>query len=216
MINKSLNDVIEVITPSGVKEYQINLISFLLDYGQDRKSNNYRIGSGWLYCGNLCSKSWSLPLMISGLEQGGQLMITTDVENYPGFENPIQGPLAYGSNENQAQAFGTRIKNDFVKEITFEKRPFELITEKESINSHSVIIATGAQAKWLNVKGEKEFMGYGVSACATCDGFFKGKEVAVIGGGNTAAEESLFLSNLCEKVYLIHRRNKLRAEYFTR
>ena len=115
--------------------------------------------------------------------------------------------------KNQAQAFGTRIKNDFVKEITFEKRPFELITEKESINSHSVIIATGAQAKWLNVKGEKEFMGYGVSACATCDGFFfKGKEVAVIGGGNTAAEESLFLSNLCEKVYLIHRRNKLRAE----
>ena len=93
-----------------------------------------------------------------------------------------------------------------------KKRPFELITEKESINSHSVIIATGAQAKWLNVKGEKEFMGYGVSACATCDGFFKGKEVAVIGGGNTAAEESLFLSNLCEKVYLIHRRNKLRAE----
>ena len=153
------------------------------------------------------------PLMISGLEQGGQLMITTDVENYPGFENPIQGPWLMDQMKNQAQAFGTRIKNDFVKEITFEKRPFELITEKESINSHSVIIATGAQAKWLNVKGEKEFMGYGVSACATCDGFFfKGKEVAVIGGGNTAAEESLFLSNLCEKVYLIHRRNKLRAE----
>ena len=153
------------------------------------------------------------PLMISGLEQGGQLMITTDVENYPGFENPIQGPWLMDQMKNQAQAFGTRIKNDFVKEITFEKRPFELITEKESIKSHSVIIATGAQAKWLNVKGEKEFMGYGVSACATCDGFFfKGKEVAVIGGGNTAAEESLFLSNLCEKVYLIHRRNKLRAE----
>ena len=112
------------------------------------------------------------PLMISGLEQGGQLMITTDVENYPGFENPIQGPWLMDQMKNQAQAFGTRIKNDFVKEITFEKRPFELITEKESINSHSVIIATGAQAKWLNVKGEKEFMGYGVSACATCDGFF--------------------------------------------
>ena len=153
------------------------------------------------------------PFDDSGLEQGGQLMITTDVENYPGFENPIQGPWLMDQMKNQAQAFGTRIKNDFVKEITFEKRPFELITEKESIKSHSVIIATGAQAKWLNVKGEKEFMGYGVSACATCDGFFfKGKEVAVIGGGNTAAEESLFLSNLCEKVYLIHRRNKLRAE----
>ncbi len=153
------------------------------------------------------------PLMISGLEQGGQLMITTDVENFPGFENPIQGPWLMEQMKNQAQVFGTRIKNDFVKEITFEKRPFELITEKELIKSHSVIIATGAQAKWLNIKGEKEFMGYGVSACATCDGFFfKDKEVAVIGGGNTAAEESLFLSNLCKKVYLIHRRNKLRAE----
>ena len=93
----------------------------MLDYGQDRKSNNYRIGSGWLYCGNLCSKSWSLPFDDFRLEQGGQLTITTDVENYPGFENPIQGPWLMDQMKNQAQAFGTRIKNDFVKEITFEE-----------------------------------------------------------------------------------------------
>ena len=151
--------------------------------------------------------------MVSGLEQGGQLMITTDVENYPGFENPIQGPWLMEQMKNQAKAFGTKIILDHVKEIKIESRPFELLTENSSIKSHTVIIATGAKARWLNIKGEQEFMGLGVSACATCDGFFfKDKEVAVVGGGNTAVEEALFLSNLCKRVNLIHRRDKLRAE----
>ena len=153
------------------------------------------------------------PLMISGLEQGGQLMITTDVENYPGFEKPIQGPWLMEQMKNQAKSFGTRILVDFVKDIDLKTLPFKLKTEKEVIKSNSIVIATGAKANWLNIKGEQEFMGFGVSACATCDGFFfKGKDVAVVGGGNTAVEEALFLSNLCRKVYLIHRRDKLRAE----
>ena len=153
------------------------------------------------------------PLMISGLEQGGQLMITTDVENYPGFEKPIQGPWLMEQMKNQAKSFGTRILLDFVKDIDLETLPFKLKTEKEVIKSNTIVIATGAKANWLNIKGEQEFMGFGVSACATCDGFFfKNKDVAVVGGGNTAVEEALFLSNLCRKVYIIHRRDKLRAE----
>ena len=153
------------------------------------------------------------PLMISGLEQGGQLMITTDVENYPGFEKPIQGPWLMEQMKNQAESFGTRILVDFVKDVDLETLPFKIKTEKQVIKSNSIVIATGAKANWLNVKGENEFMGFGVSACATCDGFFfKGKDVAVVGGGNTAVEEALFLSNLCSKVYIIHRRDKLRAE----
>ena len=152
------------------------------------------------------------PLMVSGLEQGGQLMITTDVENYPGFEKPIQGPWLMEQMKNQAKSFGTRILVDFVKDVDLETLPFKIKTEKQLIKSNSIVIATGAKANWLNIKGEHEFMGFGVSACATCDGFFKGKDVAVVGGGNTAVEEALFLSNLCRKVYIIHRRDKLRAE----
>ena len=153
------------------------------------------------------------PLMISGLEQGGQLMITTDVENYPGFEKPIQGPWLMEQMKNQAESFGTRILLDFVKDVDLETLPFKLKTEKDVIKSNTIVIATGAKANWLNIKGEQEFMGFGVSACATCDGFFfKNKDVAVVGGGNTAVEEALFLSNLCRKVYIIHRRDKLRAE----
>ncbi len=153
------------------------------------------------------------PLMISGLEQGGQLMITTDVENYPGFEKPVQGPWLMEQMKNQAESFGTRILFDFVKDVNLETVPFKLKTEKLEIKSNSIVIATGAKANWLDIKGEQEFMGFGVSACATCDGFFfKDKDVAVVGGGNTAVEEALFLSNLCRKVFLIHRRDKLRAE----
>ncbi len=153
------------------------------------------------------------PLMISGLEQGGQLMITTDVENYPGFEKPVQGPWLMEQMKNQAESFGTRILLDFVKDVDLETLPFKLKTEKQVIKSNSIVIATGAKANWLNIKGEQEFMGFGVSACATCDGFFfKGKNVAVVGGGNTAVEEALFLSNLCKKVFVIHRRETLRAE----
>ena len=153
------------------------------------------------------------PLMISGLEQGGQLMITTDVENYPGFEKPVHGPWLMEQMKNQAKSFGTRILVDFVKDVDLNSLPFKLKTEKEVIKSNSIVIATGAKANWLNIKGEQEFMGFGVSACATCDGFFfKDKDVAVVGGGNTAVEEALFLSNLCRKVHIIHRRDKLRAE----
>ena len=153
------------------------------------------------------------PLLISGLEPGGQLTITTEVENFPGFEDPIQGPWLMEQMKKQAEAYGTRIITDYVKKVDFTNLNHEVQTEKGEFQSHTVIIATGAKAKWLNVEGENKYRGFGVSACATCDGFFfKNKTVAVIGGGNTAAEESLFLSNLCKKVFLIHRREKLRAE----
>ena len=159
------------------------------------------------------SRSGLNPTLISGLEPGGQLTITTDVENYPGFENPIQGPWLMEQMKKQAATFGTEIINDYVKNVDFNKFPFVVETEKEVFHSYSIVIATGAKAKWLNIDGEKEFMGLGVSACATCDGFFfKNKIVAVAGGGNTAVEEALFLSNLCKKVFIIHRRDKFRAE----
>ncbi len=159
------------------------------------------------------SRSGLNPTLISGLEPGGQLTITTDVENYPGFENPIQGPWLMEQMKKQAAIFGTEIINDFVKNVDLKKFPFVIETEKETFHSYSIVIATGAKAKWLNIEGEKEFMGFGVSACATCDGFFfKDKIVAVAGGGNTAVEEALFLSNLCKKVLIIHRRDKFRAE----
>ena len=159
------------------------------------------------------SRSGLNPTVISGLEPGGQLTITTDVENYPGFENPIQGPWLMEQMKKQAATFGTEIINDYVKNVDFNKFPFVVETEKEVFHSYSIVIATGAKAKWLNIDGEKEFMGLGVSACATCDGFFfKNKTVAVAGGGNTAVEEALFLSNLCKKVFIIHRRDKFRAE----
>ena len=152
------------------------------------------------------------PLLISGLEPGGQLTITTDVENYPGYENPIQGPWLMDQMKKQSEVFGTKILNDYVTNVDFNKKPFEISTDKVIFQSHSVIIATGAKARWLGVDGEEEFKGFGVSACATCDGFFKDKDVVVVGGGNTAVEESIFLSNICKKVTLIHRRDKLRAE----
>jgi thioredoxin reductase (NADPH) len=181
----------------------------------EKVSNVVIIGSGpaGYTAAIYASRAGLKPLLISGLEPGGQLTITTDVENYPGFEDPIQGPWLMEQMKKQAAVFGTNIINDFVKEVNFQEVPFIIKTEKEIFKSHSVVIATGAKAKWLNVSGEKEFMGFGVSACATCDGFFfKNKKVAVVGGGNTAIEEALFLSNLCEKVFLIHRRQKLRAE----
>ena len=181
----------------------------------EKISNVVIIGSGpaGYTAAIYASRAGLKPLLISGLEPGGQLTITTDVENYPGFEDPIQGPWLMEQMKKQAAVFGTNIINDFVKEVNFQEVPFIIKTEKEIFKSHSVVIATGAKAKWLNVSGEKEFMGFGVSACATCDGFFlKNKRVAVVGGGNTAIEEALFLSNLCEKVFLIHRRQKLRAE----
>jgi len=181
----------------------------------EKISNVVIIGSGpaGYTAAIYASRAGLNPLLISGLEPGGQLTITTDVENYPGFEDPIQGPWLMEQMKKQAAVFGTNIINDYVKEVNFQEFPFIIKTEKETFRSHSVVIATGAKAKWLNILGEKEFMGFGVSACATCDGFFfKNKKVAVVGGGNTAVEEALFLSNLCEKVFLIHRRQELRAE----
>ena len=159
------------------------------------------------------SRAGLSPLMISGIEPGGQLMITTEVENYPGYENPIQGPWLMEQMKKQSEAFGTKIVNDYVTDVDFSQFPFVIRTEKEKYFSYSVIIATGAKAKWLGIPGEDKFMGFGVSACATCDGFFfKNKDVVVVGGGNTAVEEALYLSNICKKVTLIHRRDKLRAE----
>ncbi len=154
------------------------------------------------------------PHLVSGLEPGGQLTITTDVENYPGFGDVIQGPWLMEEMKKQALNVGTIFHNDIVTSVNFNDKPFVSKTEsgKEFI-SKSIIIATGAQARWLNLESEKKFKGFGISACATCDGFFfKDQKVVVIGGGNSAVEEALYLTKFASKVILIHRRNKLRAE----
>lgn len=154
------------------------------------------------------------PVLIAGLEQGGQLMITTEVENYPGFGDPIQGPWLMGEMLKQAENVGTEVVNDLVTEVDLDSTPFRLKCDSGSeYTCDAVIIATGAQAKWLGIPSEQTFMGFGVSACATCDGFFyRGKDVAVIGGGNSAVEEALYLSNLAKHVTVVHRRDSLRAE----
>ena len=154
------------------------------------------------------------PLMISGNQPGGQMTITTDVENYPGFADIIQGPWLMDQMQKQAESVGTQIVQDTIIDIKLSSKPFECIGDGGGIyKGDSVIISTGASAKWLELESEKEFMGFGVSACATCDGFFfKNQEVCVIGGGNTAVEEALYLSNICSKVHLIHRRGEFRAE----
>lgn len=154
------------------------------------------------------------PHLISGLEPGGQLTITTDVENYPGYGDVIQGPWLMEQMKEQASKVGTTIHSDIVTDVDFSTSP--LISKTDSgitFESKTVIISTGAQARWLEINSEKKFKGYGISACATCDGFFfKNKEVAVIGGGNSAVEEALYLTNFASKVTLIHRRDSLRAE----
>ena len=154
------------------------------------------------------------PIMVQGLEPGGQLTITTDVENYPGFADIIQGPWLMEQMAGQAGAVGTRLVHDMVTAVDFSKRPFVCTGDSGDVYiGDTVIICTGAQAKWLGLESEQRFMGFGVSACATCDGFFfRGKEVAVIGGGNTAVEEALYLTNHASKVTLVHRRDALRAE----
>ena len=154
------------------------------------------------------------PIMVTGLQTGGQLMITTEVENYPGFADPIQGPWLMEQMKAQSENVGTTLITDYIQSVDFSKRPFTAIGDnKDSYEFKSVIISSGASAKWLDIKGEKELQGHGVSACATCDGFFfREKEVAVIGGGNSAVEEALFLTNFAKKVTLIHRRDTLRAE----
>jgi thioredoxin reductase (NADPH) len=153
------------------------------------------------------------PILVTGLQIGGQLTITTDVENYPGFRNAIQGPWLMEEMRHQAEHVGTKIVFDTINEIDFSKRPFVCKGDSAIFTSDAVIITTGAQAKWLGIKGEQEFMGFGVSGCATCDGFFfKNKKVAVVGGGNSAVEEAIYLTNHASKVTLIHRRDFLRAE----
>jgi thioredoxin reductase (NADPH) len=154
------------------------------------------------------------PIMINGIQPGGQLTITTEVENYPGFAEAIQGPWLMEQMEKQAVHVGTQILHDHIEKVDFSNRPFKLIGESGDIyEADSVVIATGAQAKWLGLESEKKFQGFGVSGCATCDGFFfKKKEVIVMGGGNSAVEEALYLTNHASKVYVVHRRDKFKAE----
>ena len=154
------------------------------------------------------------PVLVFGSEPGGQLTTTTDVENFPGYSKVIQGPWLMEEMKGQAKAVGTEMIQDHISKVDLSKKPFEAIGDSGQIyTADSFIISTGAQARWLNLKSETEFRGFGVSACATCDGFFfKEKEVAVVGGGNAAVEEAMFLTKFASKVKLIHRRNELRAE----
>ncbi len=154
------------------------------------------------------------PILIHGSQPGGQLTTTTDVENYPGYSKVIQGPWLMDEMKGQAEAVGTEMIQDHINKVDLTKKPFTATGDSGQVyTADSFIISTGAQARWLNLKSEQEFRGFGVSACATCDGFFfKEKEVAVVGGGNAAVEEAMFLTKFASKVYLIHRRNELRAE----
>ena len=154
------------------------------------------------------------PVLIQGIQPGGQLTITTDVENYPGFADVIQGPWLMEQMVKQAEHVGTKIVTDHVTALDLERRPFRLTCDSGDIYlADAVVLATGAQARWLDMPSEQRFKGYGVSACATCDGFFyKNKDVLVIGGGNTAVEEALFLTNFASKVTVVHRRDAFRAE----
>ena len=152
------------------------------------------------------------PIIIAGMQEGGQLTTTTDVENWPGDSDGLQGPELMQRMKKHAEQFDVQIINDHINEVILSNEPFKLMGSSE-YSCDSLIIATGASAMYLGLPSEKKYLGKGVSACATCDGFFyKDKEVAVIGGGNTAAEEALYLSNICSKVYLVHRRDRLRAE----
>ena len=152
------------------------------------------------------------PLMIEGFERGGQLMLTTDVENYPGFPDGIMGPELMEQLRKQAERFGTRIISSDVSRVDFTERPLKVWVDQDLYESETVIISTGASARWLGIPGEDTLRGFGVSACATCDGFFfRDREIAVVGGGDSAAEEALFLTKFASKVTIIHRRDELRA-----
>jgi len=154
------------------------------------------------------------PLMLSGFEPGGQLMITTEVENYPGFAEPIQGPWLMEQMRLQAERVGARIESEYVIALELGQRPFRIRCDSgRVVTADAIILATGAKAKWLGLPGETQFKGFGVSACATCDGFFfRGKKVLVVGGGNSAVEEALYLSNIAKEVVVVHRRDSFRAE----
>ena len=154
------------------------------------------------------------PILVQGIQPGGQLTITTEVENYPGFAEVIQGPWLMEQMQAQAEHVGTMLISDMITDVDFSAQPFKATGDSGQIyTADTVVIATGATARWLGIPSEQAFQGKGVSACATCDGFFyRGKDVCVVGGGNTAVEEALFLTNFCKKVTLIHRRDELRAE----
>src|ERR1700761_5150789 len=154
------------------------------------------------------------PTLIAGIQPGGQLTITTEVENYPGFAEAIQGPWLMDQMQEQARALGTKFVSDTIAKVDLSRRPFTLLGDSGDVYScDTLIIATGASANWLGIPSESKFQGFGVSACATCDGFFyRGKDVAVVGGGNTAVEEALFLTNFADRVTLVHRRDALRAD----
>ncbi|ASX27644.1 thioredoxin-disulfide reductase [Rickettsia sp. MEAM1 (Bemisia tabaci)] len=154
------------------------------------------------------------PILINGIQPGGQLTITTDVENYPGFAESVQGPWLMEQMRMQAENVGTKIVNDYVEKVDLSQRPFKISTGSGTeYEAESIIICTGAEARWLGIPTEQEFMGFGVSACATCDGFFfKNQEVVVVGGGNSAVEEALYLTNHASKVTIVHRRDSFRAE----
>ena len=171
-------------------------------------------GAAGLTAGIYTARANLSPVILAGLQPGGQMTITTDVENYPGFANVIQGPWLMTEMQSQAENVGARVIYDIVTAVDASSRPFVLSLDSGGqMTADTIILATGAQARWLGLESEQAFNGRGVSACATCDGFFyKGREVAVIGGGNTAVEEALYLANICEKVTLVHRRDTLRAE----
>ncbi|PPR77134.1 MAG: Thioredoxin reductase [Alphaproteobacteria bacterium MarineAlpha2_Bin1] len=183
---------------------------------QEYRSKVIILGSGpaGLSAAIYCSRANLQPLLIHGIQPGGQMTITTDVENYPGFEDVIQGPWLMEQMQKQAQKVGTKFINDNISSVDFSQKPFKCFGDSgNKYVSDIIIISTGAQASWLGLDSEEKYKGFGVSACATCDGFFfKEKNVAVIGGGNTAVEEALYLTNHARKVTLIHRRNELRAE----
>jgi thioredoxin reductase (NADPH) len=182
----------------------------------DKKEKIIIVGSGaaGLTAAIYAARANLEPLVIEGIQPGGQLTITTDVENYPGYADVVQGPWMMEQMRLQAKKVGARIINDIVTSVEFtDNKKILKLDSNKTLETETVIIATGAQAKWLGLESENEFNGRGVSACATCDGFFyRNKEVAVIGGGNTAVEEALYLSNICSKVTLIHRRDELRSE----
>ncbi|MBL6785416.1 MAG: thioredoxin-disulfide reductase [Rickettsiales bacterium] len=183
---------------------------------QEYKTKNLIIGSGPAgYTAAIYSARANLkPILVAGMQPGGQLTITTDVENFPGFKDVIQGPWLMQQMEAQAKSVGTEVIYDFITEVDFSKRPFRAKDSNgNTYIADTVIISTGAEAKWLGLESETYFKGYGVSGCATCDGFFfKDSDVFVVGGGNTAVEDALYLTNFAKSVTVIHRRDELRAE----
>jgi len=182
----------------------------------EHKTHTLIIGSGSAGCSAAiyAARANLKPIMVRGMQPGGQLTITTEVENYPGFEHAVQGPWLMEQMEKQAAHVGTTIIHDHISSVDFSKHPFTAKGESgDDYVADTVVIATGASARWLGLESEKKFQNFGVSACATCDGFFfKKKDVVVLGGGNSAVEEALFLSKICNSVTLIHRRDALRAE----